>query len=157
MYVCVCKLTMSATCNVSFSVGKSSGKAQYEKARKKYQQVIKKQETLLRVTLYLLLNLAEDLAVELKMRNRGIVPMLLTLLDRKTPELVIMAVTFLKKLSVFVENKDDMVSDVCSVFVSMGGLFSSHSLMHWVVFSSHSLVHLCPSSCLISSRQNTIS
>jgi hypothetical protein len=88
--------------------GKSSGKAQYEKARKKYQQVIKKQETLLRVTLYLLLNLAEDLAVELKMRNRGIVPMLLTLLDRKTPELVIMAVTFLKKLSVFVENKDDM-------------------------------------------------
>ena len=101
----MCELTWC----ISIGVGKSSSKVQYEKAKKKYQHLMKKQETLLRVTLYLLLNLAEDLAVELKMRNRGIIPMLLTLLDRKTPELVIMAVTFLKKLSVFVENKEDMV------------------------------------------------
>jgi len=61
------------------------------------------------VVLYLLLNLAEDVVVELKMVNKGMPTMLMSLLDRRTPELLIMAVTFLKKLSIYRENLDEMV------------------------------------------------
>ena len=58
---------------------------------------------------YLLLNLAEDLSVELKMRNKGIVKMLVSTLDRSNFELLILVVSFLKKLSIFIENKKEMV------------------------------------------------
>lgn len=61
------------------------------------------------VTLYLLLNLAEDMHVEQKMRNKGLVSQLVSLLDRANQELLILVVSFLKKLSIFIENKDEMV------------------------------------------------
>jgi choline kinase len=62
------------------------------------------------VAFYLLLNLAEDLKVELKMRNKTIISQLIHALDRDNNDLLILVVSFLKKLSVFVENKNDMVS-----------------------------------------------
>lgn len=89
-------------------VSSSTSKKEYEKGKKKYQQVLKKQETLLRVALYLLLNLAEDTRVELKMRNKGLPLQLCSLLERDNQELLILVVSFLKKLSIFAENKDDM-------------------------------------------------
>lgn len=64
---------------------------------------------------YLLLNLAEDLKVELKMRNKSIIPHLIHALDRDNNDLLILVVSFLKKLSVFVENKNDMVSFVINL------------------------------------------
>ncbi|XP_023557713.1 kinesin-associated protein 3 [Octodon degus] len=67
------------------------------------------EELLLNVALYLLLNLAEDTRTELKMRNKNIVHMLVKALDRDNFELLILVVTFLKKLSIFMENKNDMV------------------------------------------------
>uniref|UniRef100_A0A7N8YBR5 Kinesin-associated protein 3a n=1 Tax=Mastacembelus armatus TaxID=205130 RepID=A0A7N8YBR5_9TELE len=60
------------------------------------------------VALCLLLNLAEDTRTELKMRNRNIVHMLVRLLDREDGDLLLMVVSFLKKLSIFLENKNDM-------------------------------------------------
>ncbi|XP_077308725.1 kinesin-associated protein 3 isoform X1 [Lithobates pipiens] len=83
-------------------------KKEYEKAYKKYQGLLVKQEQLLRVALYLLLNLAEDTRTELKMRNKNIVLMLVKALDRDNFELLILVVSFLKKLSIFLENKNDM-------------------------------------------------
>ncbi len=62
------------------------------------------------VSLYLLLNLAEDTRVELKMRNKGLPLQLCSLLERDNQELLILVVSFLKKLSIFAENKEDMVS-----------------------------------------------
>jgi hypothetical protein len=62
------------------------------------------------VAFYLLLNLAEDLKVELKMRNKSIIIQLIHALERDNNDLLILVVSFLKKLSVFVENKNDMVS-----------------------------------------------
>ena len=56
------------------------------------------------------MNLAEDMHVEQKMRNKGLVTQLVSLLDRANQELLILVVSFLKKLSIFVENKDEMVS-----------------------------------------------
>ena len=52
------------------------------------------------------------------MRNKGLLPHLLTLLERDNQELLILVVSFLKKLSIFRENKDLMVSgreeDTCT-------------------------------------------
>ncbi|MEQ2208251.1 hypothetical protein XENOCAPTIV_008301, partial [Xenoophorus captivus] len=61
------------------------------------------------VALCLLLNLAEDTRTELKMRNKNIVHMLVKLLEREDQELLLVVVSFLKKLSIFLENKNDMV------------------------------------------------
>ncbi|XP_026178802.1 kinesin-associated protein 3-like [Mastacembelus armatus] len=83
-------------------------KKEHEKSLRKYQSLLIKQEQLLRVALCLLLNLAEDTRTELKMRNRNIVHMLVRLLDREDGDLLLMVVSFLKKLSIFLENKNDM-------------------------------------------------
>ncbi|KAI9979864.1 hypothetical protein PInf_027588 [Phytophthora infestans] len=56
-----------------------------------------------------LLNLAEDIHTERKMVKRKIVIFLTKLLDRVAPDLVILTITFLKKLSIFEENKDAMM------------------------------------------------
>uniref|UniRef100_A0A8C6VG23 Kinesin associated protein 3 n=1 Tax=Naja naja TaxID=35670 RepID=A0A8C6VG23_NAJNA len=95
-------------------------KKEYEKTFKKYQGLVVKQEQLLRVALYLLLNLAEDTRTELKMRNKNIVHMLVKALDRDNFELLILVVSFLKKLSIFMENKNDMVEmDIIDKLVKM--------------------------------------
>ncbi|NXK64655.1 KIFA3 protein, partial [Sylvietta virens] len=95
-------------------------KKDYEKTFKKYKGLVVKQEQLLRVAIYLLLNLAEDTRIELKMRNKNIVHMLVKALDRDNFELLILVVTFLKKLSVFMENKNDMVEmDIVEKLVKM--------------------------------------
>lgn len=83
-------------------------KKEYEKSFKKYQGLLAKQEQLLRVALFLLLNLAEDTRTELKMRNKNIVHLLVKTLDREDEELLVLVVSFLKKLSIFLENKNDM-------------------------------------------------
>ncbi|XP_072297880.1 kinesin-associated protein 3-like [Eucyclogobius newberryi] len=79
-----------------------------DKATRKYQSLLSKQEQLLRVSLYLLLNLAEDTRTELKMRNKNIVGLLVKVLERDDEELLVLVVSFLKKLSIFLENKNDM-------------------------------------------------
>ena len=97
----------------------------------KYKVLIRKQEQFLRgnssailrpaiivsilVAFYLLLNLAEDLKVELKMRNKSIISQLIHALDRDNNDLLILVVSFLKKMSVFVENKNDMVSFISTL------------------------------------------
>uniref|UniRef100_A0A8C1HHY4 Kinesin-associated protein 3a n=2 Tax=Cyprinus carpio TaxID=7962 RepID=A0A8C1HHY4_CYPCA len=88
---------------------KKNLKKEYEKALKKYHGLLTKQEQLLRVALYLLLNLSEDTRTELKMRNKNIVHLLVKTLDRDSEELLVLVVSFLKKLSIFLENKNDMV------------------------------------------------
>jgi len=70
--------------------------------------VIQKQDRLLYYAFYLLLNLAEDVAIERKMRKHNIVGYLVQCLDRANVDLLLVAVMFLKKLSIFQENKDAM-------------------------------------------------
>jgi len=69
---------------------------------------LRKQEKLLYVCLHVLLNLAEDINTERKMCNYGIVPMLTAMLGRQNADLLILVVAFLKKLSIFQENADEM-------------------------------------------------
>lgn len=87
---------------------KSGGKDDYEKLNKQLKLFAKKQEQLLRVSFYLLLNIAENIKVEEKMRKKNIVKMLVKTLERQNIELLILIITFLKKLSIVRDNKDEM-------------------------------------------------
>jgi hypothetical protein len=78
------------------------------KEEKKLAVMIKKQEKVLFVAFHLLLNLAEDLQIERKMRNRQIINLLLSMLDRNNPDLLFIVLNFLKKLSIFGDNKTEM-------------------------------------------------
>merc|ERR1711962_604756 len=77
---------------------------------KKFQNFVLKQEQTLRVSIYLLLNLSEDIKVEEKMKRRGVTSHLVQLLSRSNDELLILVISFLKKLSLYSENKDAMVA-----------------------------------------------
>lgn len=68
----------------------------------------RKQHGVLAASVSVLRNLADDVTVERKMCSRGIVAMLLPLLGRESLALVSLALGFLRKLSVFEENKDAM-------------------------------------------------
>jgi hypothetical protein len=60
------------------------------------------------VAFHLLLNLAEDLQIERKMKNRQIISLLLAMLERNNPDLLFIVLNFLKKLSIFGDNKTEM-------------------------------------------------
>jgi hypothetical protein len=64
------------------------------------------------VCFHLLLNLAEDVTIEKKMKKRKLVTSLVRVLDWENPELLIVALTFLKKLSIFKENNKELVSTI---------------------------------------------
>jgi hypothetical protein len=81
---------------------------------KKYKSRLKRQDQLLFLTFNLLLNLSEDLNLEAKMVKRGIISSLMMMIDRPSLDLVNCVVTFLKKLSVFEENKNEMIK-VCNL------------------------------------------
>jgi hypothetical protein len=70
----------------------------------KKQQLI--QEKLFFVGFYILVNLAEDVTVEKKMLKKNLTESLINMLDRNYEDLLILSVTFLKKLSIFDENKE---------------------------------------------------
>lgn len=101
-----------------------------EKA-KRFRTLVKKQEHLLRVAFYLLLNIAEDENIEEKMTKRNIVGLLLKALERENEELLVLVVTFLKKLSIMQCNKD-----------AMAGLNIVEKLPRLLESSSPDLVHL---------------
>jgi len=78
------------------------------KDEKKYRLQLNRQSKLMHVALMSLLNLAEEISIEKKMVNRGMAKLLTQVLDRAHEELVLTALTFMKKLSVFEDNKEQM-------------------------------------------------
>lgn len=77
-----------------------------EKENIKQRALVRKQDKLLFVGFYILLNLAEDVTVERKMIKKSLIQQLTSMLNRTFEDLLILSVTFLKKLSMFEENKD---------------------------------------------------
>ncbi|CAH8614297.1 unnamed protein product [Heterobilharzia americana] len=100
---------VNSTTSVRCSIDETQNN--YETSLSKYKSLVRKQEQLFRVSFYLLLNISEDLNVEIKMHNKGIVGMICNCLDRDNFELLVLLVSFLKKLSIFSENKDDMLKN----------------------------------------------
>ena len=78
------------------------------KDEKKLGNIIKKQEKVLFVAFHLLLNLAEDLQIERKMKNRQVINLLISMMERNNPDLLFIVLNFIKKLSIFGENKTEM-------------------------------------------------
>jgi len=67
------------------------------------------------------------------MRRKNIVGMLIKALDRENTDLLLLVVTFLKKLSVFRENKEDMVG--IYFIPSQVIVFANTLFMAYVFFS----------------------
>ena len=78
------------------------------KEERKLVTMIKKQEKVLFVSFHLLLNLAEDLQIERKMKNRQVISLLMAMLGRNNPDLLFIVLNFIKKLSIFGDNKNEM-------------------------------------------------
>ncbi|KAM7543232.1 hypothetical protein Aperf_G00000005562 [Anoplocephala perfoliata] len=83
----------------------------YKATVKKIDNLIRKQEQLFRVSIYMLLHLAEKEELEEKMSRRGIVYILCQCLCRKNQNLLILVVSFLQKLSLYQENIEQMVEN----------------------------------------------
>ncbi|KAL9878918.1 kinesin associated protein 3 isoform 2-T2 [Glossina fuscipes fuscipes] len=98
-------------------------KEEIDRLNKQLKLFAKKQEQLLRVAFYLLLNMAENVKLEEKMRRKNIVKMLVKALDRQNIDLLMLITTFLKKLSIVGDNKDDM-SDL-NIVAKLPRLFQS--------------------------------
>ncbi|KAG2428744.1 hypothetical protein HXX76_011447 [Chlamydomonas incerta] len=88
----------------------SQGQVTLSEREKKLLALIQKQDRLLYIAFYMLLNLSEDIEVERKMKKKNIVVYLVKMLERSNVELLILATTFLKKLSIYKENKETMSS-----------------------------------------------
>ena len=78
------------------------------KEEKRLSVTIRKQEKVLFVAFHILLNLAEDLQIERKIISRKIIHYLMMMMERNNPDLLFIVMTFLKKLSVFGQNKNEM-------------------------------------------------
>ena len=79
-----------------------------EEELKKLKMLERKQNRLFWLCFSILYNLAEDIFIEKKMKRRGIIDYLVTMLDRENLSLLQVVFSFLKKLSVFAENKNEM-------------------------------------------------
>lgn len=90
------------------SIGSDEPSLSDAERSKRFRTLIRKQDGLLRVAFYLLLNIAEDESVEEKMARRDIVNILVRALARDNDELLVLCTTFLKKLSIIQTNKDSM-------------------------------------------------
>lgn len=88
--------------------GLPEGQVDIIKERVRFRLLMRRQENLLFATFHVLLNIAEDLSLEKRMCSKGLVEYLSALLDRPNPDLLMLATTFLRKLSLFAENKDSM-------------------------------------------------
>lgn len=73
-----------------------------------HNEFVRKQDKLLFVGFYILLNLAEDSNVERKMVKKQLSQSLMLMLNRNFEDLLILSITFLKKLSLIEENKNAM-------------------------------------------------
>lgn len=90
-----------------------SGHYEEDGLLRKIQTALLQQTMLIRTSCYILLHLSEDPSVEDKMRKKGMVQLLVKTLQRKhehssVNELNYLVLTFLQKLSIFAENKDEM-------------------------------------------------
>ena len=79
---------------------------------KKLNLLIRKQDKLFFLNINILMNIGEDPAIEKKMRKNGVIKILIRMLERNDFHLLIITLLFLKKLSIFTESKNEMVSNV---------------------------------------------
>lgn len=88
---------------------RSESKENAEEFEKKMEVALANGDQLLRVTLYLLLNISEEVRIQMKMRQKGIIKILIECLKQdRSEEVQILVVSFMKRLSLFIENITEM-------------------------------------------------
>lgn len=95
---------------ISQKAGKES-KPEFEKELKKINKIIFKQDKFFYIAFLILLNMAEDFTIERKMVKKGIISVLIKMLERNDFQLLIIVLLFLKKLSIVGENKNKMLEE----------------------------------------------
>eukprot|EP00232_Nephroselmis_pyriformis_P016886 CAMPEP_0182884136 /NCGR_PEP_ID=MMETSP0034_2-20130328/18803_1 /TAXON_ID=156128 /ORGANISM="Nephroselmis pyriformis, Strain CCMP717" /LENGTH=702 /DNA_ID=CAMNT_0025017309 /DNA_START=48 /DNA_END=2152 /DNA_ORIENTATION=+ len=122
---------------------RSAAGEELSEKQQRVMNVIRKQDRLLYVCFYMLLNLSEDVSVERKMKKKNVTVYLVKMLERNNVELLILCVTFLKKLSIYKENKEKMsecgIVDKLAQFVPVRHdvlLISVLRLLHNLSFDS---------------------
>ena len=88
---------------------KKTAPKEYEKEQSRFFFMVKKQDRILRICFNILINLAEETKIEKKMVKRDIVSLLVKNLDRSNINLIVIILLFLKKLSIYDENKNQMI------------------------------------------------
>lgn len=100
------------------------------KDERKFRMQVRRQSKLIYVCVTVLLHLAEDTVIEKKMVNRKMVTLLTGLLDRTQDDLLFVSCQFLKKLSIFEENKKQICSpEALARFVQLSGSSNVHTAL----------------------------
>lgn len=92
------------------SANDPAAQAELERQLRSTRSKEQKQERLLFVSVHLLLNIAENPSVEKKLCNKNVTGVLVSMLERRNLELLILVATFLRKLSIYKENKEALKS-----------------------------------------------
>ncbi|GIQ87136.1 kinesin-associated protein 3 [Kipferlia bialata] len=80
----------------------------YDSDRQRLLILTKKQDRMFFAAFHTLLNLSRDPAIEKSLQQKSLVQHLCFLLTRRSPELIILAVNYLKNLSIYSDNLEDM-------------------------------------------------
>lgn len=80
-------------------------RSDFEKMKQKYSELTRKQDALLSVAFDILLHMSENKFLHREILGRGVIPMLVSTLERKNLDLLSVVLTFLKNLSLFAEAK----------------------------------------------------
>jgi len=90
---------------------------------KRYRSILEQQDRLLLLCLLLLRDMAEDTGVEKRLVSQRLCSFLVQMLTRNSEDLVLHALGFLHKLTLFEQNKDQLVqsSDALSRLVDLAG------------------------------------
>ena len=94
-----------------FSKSKTINENPYQIELEKFLFLVRKQDRIMYLSFLILLRLASELRVEYKMVKKDIVTLILNNIDRKNLNLLYVLLCFLKKLSIFAQNKDVMVKN----------------------------------------------
>lgn len=88
--------------------GVTKYRADFDKMKLKFGELTRKQDTLLSVGFDILLHMSENKFLHREILARGIIPMLVSTLERKNLDLLCVVLTFLKNLSLFASAKGQL-------------------------------------------------
>ncbi|CAL8069836.1 unnamed protein product [Orchesella dallaii] len=83
-------------------------RSEFEKMKQKFGELTRKQDALLSVAFDILLHMSENKFLHREILGRGIIPMLVSTLERKNLDLLSVVLTFLKNLSLFAQVKTQL-------------------------------------------------
>ena len=116
---------------IRFSTDKKISGKEYAIALNKFVFLARKQDRILQMTFKILMHLAEDPKVEVKMVKKDIVGLLMKFLDKTNINVLLEVLLFLKKLSIVQINKDNMIKS--GIFEKIMSVFEIKHPFIWAI------------------------